>query len=131
MILNLTQHVSTPEQREAKVFEPRNKKLICELLTFNSLPSHSAIHSRVKLLMKEIGWERETTSFEQVLIGGAPFLMSPLEYELYANNFQPVYSFTTRVVEETLKDGVLEKISSFRHIGFVFPINNFAIYQIK
>lgn len=131
MILNLTQHVATAEQLEAKVFEPRNKKLISELLTFNSIPSHASIHSRVKLLLKEVGWEKEVTDFNQVLIGGAPFLMSLLEYELFQNNFLPLYSFTNRVVKETILNGVVEKTSSFKHIGFVTPINNFAIYQIK
>ena len=131
MILNLTQHLATAEQREAKVFEPKNKKLIAELLTFNSIPSSSAIHSRVKLLLKEVGWEREVVDFNQVLIGGAPFLMSPLEYELFQNNFLPLYSFTNRVVEEIEKNGIVEKTSSFKHIGFVTPLNNFSIYQIK
>jgi hypothetical protein len=36
MILNLTQHNSTPEQIEQLIFEPKNKRKVQELLNFNT-----------------------------------------------------------------------------------------------
>lgn len=39
MMLNLTQHVLTMEQQNENVVEPLDKKYICNLLTFDEIPS--------------------------------------------------------------------------------------------
>ena len=57
------------------------------------------------------------------MIGGAPFLMSPLESALLNNGIEPVYAFSTREsVEKKLPDGSVQKTNIFKHKGFVPPI---------
>jgi hypothetical protein len=54
------------------------------------------------------------------MIGGAPFLMGPLETALRARGFSPVYAFSVREsVERTTATGAVEKTATFRHAGFV------------
>lgn len=117
-MLNLTQHVATAEQIEAGVVEPTPevKKVIQELLTFNSLEETQEITERAfKLarIAKEHGVER-------VMIGGAPFLMGALESMLAMGDITAHYAFSQRVVEEVAKeDGTVEKKAIFKHMGFV------------
>ena len=49
-ILNLTQHVATPDQIAAGVVEPTAKKVVQELLTFASPPTATEIHDRAAKL---------------------------------------------------------------------------------
>lgn len=120
-MLNLTQHVATVEQIEAGVVEPSAevKKVIQELLTFNSLEETQEITERAfKLarIAKEHGAER-------VMVGGAPFLMGPLESMLAMGDITAHYAFSQRVVEEvTLENGTVEKKALFKHMGFVPPV---------
>ena len=117
-ILNMTQHNASPEQIAAGVIEPAAeiKENIRKLLTFNSLPSCEEIKERAKALA-EIA---EDAGVGKVLIGGAPYLMAPLEAELIHRGILPLYAFSIReVVEETLPDGTIKKVTKFRHAGFV------------
>lgn len=120
VILNLTQHVATPEQKKVGVIEPTDKEKdrIRELLTFTSVPSHRELWLRAEELVNiAIAYARSNA----VLIGGAPFLMSYLEARLDINNRKAVYAFSTREVEECLDPttGAVTKKSVFRHAGFV------------
>lgn len=58
-----------------------------------------------------------------VMIGGAPFLMGPLERALKELPYPPEwvgYAFSTREsVDEKQADGSVKKIAVFRHRGFV------------
>ena len=116
VILNLTQHAASPEQVEAGVVEPEEKARVQALLTFASLPSLDEIRERAEALA-EIASEHGAT---QAMIGGAPYLMAPLEWALLRKNVLPLYSFTERVSEEKVEpDGTTRKVSTFRHVGFV------------
>ena len=54
------------------------------------------------------------------MIGGAPYLMAPLENVLMKNNRVPVYAFSVREsVEQIQSDGSVVKNNIFRHKGFV------------
>jgi hypothetical protein len=54
------------------------------------------------------------------MIGGAPYLMAPLEVALRAHGITPLYAFSVREsVEQTQPDGSVRKIAVFRHGGFV------------
>ena len=54
------------------------------------------------------------------MIGGAPFLMGPLEAALLKDNRVPVYAFSVREsVEAPQADGSVRKANVFRHGGFV------------
>jgi hypothetical protein len=122
MIINLTQHQATPEQRAAGVGEPGEdvKREIQTLLTFGDLPTQEEIKDRASALAHiAVGlarWEEGA----KVMIGGAPYLMASLEEELRGWGLIPVYAFSRREsVETTAADGTVTKRNIFRHLGFV------------
>ena len=119
-ILNLTQHIATTEQVKAGVFEPKTKEYIQKLLTFDELPSKQEIRKRAKQLAS---YTKLTFKGERgkAMIGGAPFLMSELEYWLRKNKIEPVYAFSKRVSVEKEVNGEVVKTNIFKHIGFVSP----------
>ena len=54
------------------------------------------------------------------MIGGALWLMAPLEKALRDAGVIPIYAFSERVVvEEILPGGEVRKVAIFRHKGFV------------
>lgn len=113
-IFNLTQHMATAEQLAAGVLEPANKRLIQDLLTFLSPPSLEEIKGRALALAALAGGHKAA------LIGGASYLMGPLEEALRAEGIRPLHSFTKRVSKETvLPDGSVKKENVFVHEAFV------------
>ena len=55
----------------------------------------------------------------RAMIGGAPYLMGPLESALKAEGIIPMYAYSERVGEEFSKpDGSVEKRFVFKHLGF-------------
>ena len=119
-ILNLTQHVATPEQVAAGVIEPQDKEAVRKLLTFTELPSGSVIGERAVKLADIAEADTAAVAVAAAMIGGAGYLMSPLEVELRERGIKPLHSFTKRVVEEkTLPDGSVKKEAVFVHEGFV------------
>jgi hypothetical protein len=115
-ILNLTQHAASRNQLVAGVIDPDNKKKVQELLTFNLIPSKRDLEERAEALAEFAKEE----GFSEVMIGGAPYLMAPLEAALQARGIKPLYSFSTRIsVEKTNPDGTVSKTSVFEHSGFV------------
>jgi len=129
VIINLTQHPATPEQISEGVVEPRLKSLIIRWLTFNELPTLQQIQRHAGQLA-EIA-RREWVSLIQekkipedsdvrIMIGGAPFLMAPLEQALCMAGLRVVYAFSKRVSEEVQKpNGTVEKKQIFKHAGFI------------
>ena len=122
MILNLTQHPATPEQREAGVSDLPDelRKQLVGLLTFDLLPSTEEIEDRaesIALLADSLLPEEGNPA---AMIGGAPYLMAPLEVALRNQRIRPLYAFSVREsVEQTLPDGTIRKTSIFRHAGFI------------
>ena len=127
MILNLTQHPASPEQLEAGVVDLEGVDLeeLKELLTFSELPGAGEPEARARAIAEiarrqagDVGEDEEVFA----MIGGAMWLMAPLEKELANAGFQPVYAFSVREsVEETLSDGSVRKTAVFRHKGFYAP----------
>ena len=116
MILNLTQHLGTPEQINAGVVEPKDKKAVRELLTFEELPTAGEIQARA-IALAEMAVR---SGHEAAMIGGAGYLVARLEIVLWARGVRPCHSFTRRAtVEEALPDGSVKKTTVFRHVGFV------------
>ena len=116
-ILNLTQHIATPEQIAQGVYDCKDRDLLCKLLTFEDLPTQSLLESRAAAIAFGIAVENEANT---AMIGGAPFFMSELEYALVNAGIKPVYAFSKRVSEETVdEDGNVTKVNAFKHIGFV------------
>jgi hypothetical protein len=114
-IINLTQHVATPEQIAQGVVDlPAAERNILQAeLTFASFHElNSCGFSRRALNIKSL-----VKGYRYALIGGAPFFMPYLEYilsQIYPYVI-PLYAFSKRVVEEI--NGI--KKSVFIHEGFI------------
>ena len=122
MILNLTQHPATPEQREAGVSDLPDelRKQLVGLLTFDLLPSREEIEDRAEALALLADSLLPEEGNPAAMIGGAPYLMAPLEVALRNQRIRPLYAFSVREsVEQTLPDGTIRKTSIFRHAGFI------------
>lgn len=118
MILNLTQHPATVEQIAAGVVdlpvEPR--AFLQRLLTFTSLPTRREVDQRAESIAALV----EPSTRKQAMIGGAPYLMAPLERHLEAIGIEPMYAYSERVsIEEVQADGTVRKVNTFRHAGWV------------
>jgi len=128
MILNLTQHPATPEQVEQGVVDLEGEYLIAlkRALTFDTLPSAKEVTERAEYIAElachnglgcDDGDDPLATA---ALIGGAPYLMAPLERALWRIGVVPFYAFSQREsVEDTQPDGSVRKVAVFRHVGFV------------
>lgn len=117
-IVNLTQHQSTPEQREAGVIDLPAETLaeVRKLLTFGTIPTQFEMWGRATAIA-EIA---EKEGAKQAMIGGAPYFMVSLEKALNWKGIQSLYAFSIRESKEVQKeDGTVEKINVFRHAGFV------------
>lgn len=135
-ILNLTQHNATPAQITSGVVDlvGSDKDLLVKLLTFNTLPTVEEIESRAQkiayiasdlMLEEKNNWIEEgldEDDFEQyyAMIGGAPFLMGPLEVALKKFDITPIYAFSVRdSVDVKQADGSVKKTAVFNHGGFI------------
>jgi hypothetical protein len=117
----MTQHPATAEQAEDGVFDiigdSRNELL--DLLTFDTMPTEEELRQRAEGLVRLAVCVTSVRTM-RVMIGGAPYLMGPLERALLGAGFTPVYAFSKREsVEVTADDGTVRKNSIFKHIGFV------------
>jgi hypothetical protein len=128
MIINLTQHPATQEQKEAGVCDvaPERQKRLHQLLTFEEIPSFYELHNRAGQLFHifedetlNANWD-EQKSWPRVMIGGAPYFMSHLEDCFISEGITVLYAFSQRKsVEEQQADGSIIKRTVFVHEGFV------------
>lgn len=126
MILNLTQHVGTPEQG---VVEPstEDKTKIKELLTFETIEdaSQDAMFDKAQAIAdiaEKYFNNRQEDEECSAMIGGALYFMTWLEHSLAERYITPKYSFTQRVVEERQDgNGGVVKTSVFKHMGWITP----------
>ena len=119
-ILNLTQHLATRDQREVGVIDlPEDKQdTLRTMLTFTTIPPWGHVIQRADAIA---ALAREAAPYvKTAMIGGAPFLMSPLARSLHYQGFRVFFAFSKREsVEEVQPDGSVVKRNVFRHIGFV------------
>lgn len=117
-ILNLTQHVATPDQIAAGIVEPALKAAVQLLITFDELPG--ADHLR-DCAMRLSALALADPSYDGVvMIGGAPYFMAPLERALRVCGIRTLYAFAKREsVDVAQADGSIKKTQVFRHAGFV------------
>lgn len=119
-IINLTQHHASPSQIEAGVVEPGDKEEVKWLLSFEELPTAELIIERSGYLADIAVMEAQAHGTDQVMIGGASWLMGQLECDLAERGLQPVHAFSQRVsVDQAMDDGSIQKVSVFQHVGFV------------
>lgn len=117
-IVNLTQHTATAEQIAAGVvdLEGAEHVALVSLLTFNELPTNFEIRARAR----SIAQLATDVDAKAVMIGGAPWLMASLEYNLRVYEIDAYYSFSVREsAEEIQPDGSVKKVNVFRHKGFI------------
>lgn len=118
IIVNLTQHIATPCQAAAGVRDLPEalRGLLTYELTFSDLPTRAVINDRVVSIVALA----QTTGADAAMIGGAPYLMAPLEQSLRAVGITPLYAFSVREsAEEVQTDGSVRKVAVFKHAGFV------------
>ena len=116
--VNLTQHPATPEQIEAGVFDLTGDNLghLKCLLTFDEPPFEVVLRNRAI----DIAALAYRSGAQTAMIGGAPFLMAPLERRLIELDIYPMYAFSKREsVEMVQDDGSVRKIAVFKHVEFV------------
>lgn len=119
-ILNLTQHAATDDQLDAGVVDMADWKayLLRAYLSFDSVPTRELVEERAMKIAALAVVESERPL--AAMIGGAPWLMAPLERALRDRDIPALYAFSLREsVEETLPDGSVRKINVFRHAGFI------------
>jgi len=121
MILNLTQHVATPEQVAAGVQDlPKAERAhLVALLTVDALPTRQEIDARCAdiALLAALAVEQHPV---QAMIGGAPWMMRALEDALIEQGIEPIYAFSVREsAEQVQPDGSVRKVMVFRHAGWV------------
>lgn len=119
MIINLTQHPASAEQLAAGVIDlpGEARSALIALLTFETLPPAAEIASRARVIARLASQDYRC---DGAMIGGAPFLMAPLEVALKMRGITPLYAFSVREsVEAVQPDGSVRKTAVFRHLGFV------------
>lgn len=138
MILNLTQHDATIDQRCAGVIDlpPAARDQMRALLTFSHPPTAAEIRARAHDIAELASMhaspddradaagllpEGDPGGFAaQAMIGGAAYLMPALEAELVGCGIEPLHAFTTReAIDVPNGRGGVEKRSVFRHTGWV------------
>lgn len=137
LIINLTQHEMTGDQYKYNdenlveiKFKPYNgtsagsPDYVKRLLNFDTIPSKKEIMDRaVALAAYASGLLNQAKNDDDKLfamIGGAPYLMGPLEEMLKNEGIQPLYAYSKRVsVETTQPDGSVIKTAKFVHEGYI------------
>ena len=127
-ILNLTQHLATPDQAKAGVIDlpELGRQQLQKLITFETLPDDTELSDRAHAVANlaaqyiEVLETRDGEPINTVLIGGAPYFMVPLEIALSHVGLFAVYAFSVRESVETHNpDGTVAKRNVFKHAGFV------------
>jgi hypothetical protein len=123
MILNLTQHLATPEQLADGVrdLDGDLRSLLIEALTVDDLPNRAEILARCQDVVNICLATKADNAPGSVMIGGAPWMMGPLAYELREQvGCRCLFAFSKReAVETTGPDGSVKKSSIFRHAGWI------------
>lgn len=127
-ILNLTQHLATPDQAKAGVIDlpELGRQQLQKLITFETFPDDTELSDRAHAVASlaaqyiEVLEARNGEPINTVLIGGAPYFMVPLEIALSHVGLFAVYAFSVRESVETHNpDGTVTKRNIFKHAGFV------------
>lgn len=127
-ILNLTQHLATPDQIRAGVIDlpELGRQQLQKLITFETLPDDTELSDRAHAVANlaaqyiEVLEARDGEPINTVLIGGTPYFMVPLEIALSHVGLFAVYAFSVRESVETHNpDGTVTKRNIFKHAGFV------------
>lgn len=137
LVINLTQHEMTGDQYKYNdenlveiKFKPYNgtslgsPDYVKRLLNFNAKPDKKEIISRAIALAAYasglLNQAKNDGDRLYALIGGAPYLMAPLEEALKQEGITPLYAFSQRESIETVNaDGTVVKTAVFKHKGYI------------
>lgn len=122
MILNMTQHAASAEQKAAGTVDLAGADGVAlrRLLTFEQLPNAEEIKKRADAIADLAAAHSAGADGDRCMIGGAPFLIPALAEALRRRGLVPVCAFSRREsVDEDQADGSVVKRSVFRHLGFV------------
>ncbi len=126
IILNLTQHLATPEQVAAGVIDldGDDREFLLKTITFGEMPTRDEINEAASMLASFANGLFHANELpigeDTVMIGGAPWFMSALEHALKEKGIRVLYAFSKREsVEEIQEDGSVKKSMVFRHLGFL------------
>lgn len=126
-IINLTQHLATPEQLTEGVMDmPKEERAqLVRLLTVDEVPTWEEILNRCADIAQLAchnglgGDDGDDPHPTKAMIGGAPAMMAPLEAALHEVGIEPIYAFSKRIsVDQHQPDGSVRKVMDFRHIGW-------------
>jgi len=122
-IVNLTQHSASTEQHACGVFDLQGEASsnLKDYLTFDDLPRSGELVKRATGIAAIAAEALGTSPMPgSAMVGGAPYLMAPLESALRSLGITPLYAFSKRESAEAVApDGTIKKVSVFRHLGFV------------
>lgn len=123
IIINLTQHVASPEQTAAGVIDlaPEHRVELTRLLTVDDLPTKEEIDTRCEAIAA-LAYSHDLDELPTAcMVGGAPWMMGALVRALREGGFvQVLAAFSKREsVEQVQADGSVRKVAVFRHVGFV------------
>lgn len=125
MIINMTQHLATEDQVTAGVVNlpDEDRRQLVDLLTFLERPTQQDLQYRADTLAQlasDVLAQLSRDTYDQAMVGGAPYLMAPLERALLRKGIFPVYAFSVRESSDQIQaDGSVRKVSTFRHAGWV------------
>ena len=122
-ILNMTQHVATPDQIAAGVVQPdeADHQRVKDLITFEEIPSLEELKRRARTFAALADELTKRYECHAVMIGGAPYFATEQERALWYACIRHCYAFSKRVsVEKVNDDGTLTKTQVFKHAGFIW-----------
>ena len=95
-----------------------------KMLNFDSKPTKNEIITRAIALANYayglLNQAKGDNDKLYALIGGAPYLMGPLEEALKQEGIQPLYAYSQREsVEAKAENGTVIKTAIFRHKGYI------------
>ena len=123
MILNLTLYPATPTHGIVEL-DLADASILQEALAFKTLPTQADLEARAETIAWLAGTRLARAKAPCAIIGGAPYLMAPLERALLRKGITPLHAFTVcELVSEVLPDGSTREVSSLRHGGFVSVAN--------
>ena len=119
MILNLTQHRTTAQQRDQGISDlsPEDHAAWSQAITFTNIhtipeQTHKAVAFAVSLARKY--------NATDAMIGGAMWLIAPLASALRDAGVRVWFAFSERrTVEHQNQDGTVTKTTVFEHAGLV------------
>lgn len=128
MIINLTQHAASPEQIAEGVVDLTGdtRQALINALTVEDLPTRQEILDRAQAIAEIACYnglgpdDGDDPMPTRAMIGGAPWLMAPLEAALRERGITPLYAFSRREsVDQPQPDGSVRKVAVFRHAGWI------------